>query len=226
LAADPTSRTEGSGGGLKGATPRDIFLFAARTLGWAAVFFTAWYLAARPISLGVSWIAARMLEATPAVGKAHIAWRDARVAFEMTPDASIAYRYRLRNDMLLEEDVNTLKQLYGVPFFLALLAAARTRKFAAKAAIGVAILTLLAAIGISCEMVIGLGGIRTPLGEAPFVPGAFAGTLYALGFQLGTLIFPAVVPVAMAVAMNAEGIPGISNVKSDPAPRPDPPLDC
>ena len=199
LAADPSPRPgDGSRGSLIAAPPRDVFLFAARTLGWALVMFAAWYLAAKPVSLGTSWIAARMLEATTPAGDVRIAWRDDRTLFELRPDASTTYRHRLPQDLAVDIEVNTLKQTYGVPFFLALLAAARARRFAAKALSGVATLTLLAAIGIACEVAIGFG-LSQVGGAQPFATGAGAGTLFALGFQLGTLIFPSVVPVALVV---------------------------
>jgi hypothetical protein len=199
LAADPSPERAGSRAGLISAPPREIFLFAARTLGWAAIFFAAWYFAAKPVSLTTSWIAARMLEWTAPVDAARVSWRDDRASFELEPAASIVYGHRLPADMVVDMDVNTMKQSYGLPFFLALLAAARPRRFASKAAIGLAILTILAADGIACEVAIGLGMTQVAGGAMPFAPSAFIGTAYALGLQLGTLIFPCVVPVVLVV---------------------------
>ena len=203
LAADPSPQSgDGSRAGLIAAPPREIFLFAARTLGWAVVFFTAWYLAAKPVSLTTSWIAARMLGVLPNVETARVSWRDHKTSFEVVPDASVVYKLRLRPDMVVDMDVNTMKQTYGIPFFIALLAAARVRRFAAKAMIGVAILAILAADGIASEVIIGFGMTQVPGGALPFAPSAWLGTLYALGLQLGTLIFPCVVPVALAVGFS------------------------
>jgi hypothetical protein len=199
VASTPSPQPAGPRDGLIGAAPRDILLFAARTLAWAVLFFGAWYVAAQPISLATSWIASRMLEATTRAGSARIAWHNDQVLFAIRPDASTTYRDRLPADMSVDMEVNTLKQTYGVPFFLALLAAARARRFAAKAAAGVAILVVLAAIGTACEVAIGFGTTQVA-GAQPFAPGAAAGTLFALGFQLGTLIFPCVVPVVLCLA--------------------------
>jgi hypothetical protein len=198
VASTPSPEPAGPRDGLIGAAPRDILLFAARTLAWAIVFFGAWYVAAKPISLVTSWIAARALEATTPAGSVRVAWRNDRTLFEIGPDASTTYRDRLPAGMSVDMEVNTLKQTYGVPFFLALLAAARARRFVAKATAGVAILMVLAAIGIACEVAIGFGSTQVA-GAQPFAPGAAAGTLFALGLQLGTLIFPCVVPVALAI---------------------------
>ena len=202
MASTPSPDPAGPRDGLIGAAPRDILLFAARTLAWAVLFFGAWYVAAQPISLATSWIAARIVEATTPAGPARIAWRNDKVMFTIPPDASTAYRDRLPAGMSVDMEVNTLKQTYGVPFFLALLAAARARRYAAKAAAGAAILVVLAAIGIACEVAIGFGTTQVA-GTQPFAPGAAAGTLFALGFQLGTLIFPCVVPVVLCLAFAA-----------------------
>jgi len=198
VASTPPPEPAVASDGLIGAAPRDILLFAARTLAWAVLFFGAWYVAAKPVSLATSWIAARVLEATTPADSVRVAWRNDKALFEIRPDASTTYRDRLPAGMSVDMEVNTLKQTYGVPFFLALLAAARPRRFAVKAAGGVAILIVLAAIGVACEVAIGFG--TTQVGALhPFAPGAAAGTLFALGLQLGTLIFPCVVPVALAI---------------------------
>ena len=75
----------------------------------------------------------------------------------------------------------------------------RARRFIAKAAAGAAILIVLAAIGVACEVAVGFGMTQVA-GTQPFAPGPWVGTLYALGLQLGTLIFPSVVPVILCVA--------------------------
>lgn len=200
MASTPSPEPAGPRDGLIGAAPRDILLFAARTLAWAIVFFGAWYVAAKPISLATSWIAGRALEATTPAGSVRVAWRNDRTLFEIRPDASTIYRDRLPADLSVDMEVNTLKQTYGVPFFLALLAAARARRFVAKAAAGAAILMVLAAIGVACEVAVGFGMTQVANAGQPFAPGATAGTLFALGLQLGTLIFPCVVPVVLCVA--------------------------
>jgi hypothetical protein len=205
VAANPSPGETGPRAGLIGAAPRDILLFAARTLAWAVLSFAAWYAAAQPLSLTTSWIAARVVEATAPVQRVGIRWHDGQVAFEMQPDASVAYRERLPADMSVDMDVNVMKQTYGVPFFLALLAAAKARRFILKASIGTATLIVLAAIGIACEVAVGLGSTAIAGDIQPFAPGPVAGTLFALGLQLGTLIFPSVVPAALAIGM--QGLP-------------------
>ncbi len=89
------------------------------------------------------------------------------------------------------------KQTYGLAFFLALLLASRARHKVFKALAGIAVLMGLASIGVACEAAIAYAGIVLPAGDHVFVPAVASGTLIALGFQLGTLIFPSVVPVAL-----------------------------
>ena len=213
MASTPPPQSPGARDGLIGASPRDILLFAARTLAWAVLFFGAWYVAAKPISIATSWIAARMIEIVTPAGSVRVAWRNDQTLFEIQPDASTSYRARLPAGMSVDMESNTLKQTYGVPFLLALLAAARARRFSMKAAAGVAILIVLAAIGIACEVAIGFGTTQVA-GIQPFAPGTAAATLFALGFQLGTLIFPCVVPVALAI-----GFAGRITRTSSSAPR-------
>jgi len=199
VASTPSPRPPGARDGLIGAAPRDILLFAARTLAWAVVSFGAWYAAAKPVSLVTSWIAARVIEATAPAGSVRVSWHNEQTLFEIRPDPSTIYRERLPADLSVDMEVNTLKQTYGLPFFLALLAAARARRFIAKAAAGAAILIVLAAIGVACEVAVGFGMTQVA-GAQTFAPGPWVGTLYALGLQLGTLIFPSVVPVILCVA--------------------------
>jgi hypothetical protein len=155
-----------------------------------------------PVSMVAAWSAARILEVAEPVERAHAAWRAGGVLFEIEMDATTRYRNRMTAGTTLEVPADPRKQTYGLPFFLALLLASRPRRLAVKALGGAAILMVLAAIGVASEVAMQLGALPGPTGAPLFATGAVARNLAALGFQLGTLIFPTVVPVMLWVAMD------------------------
>ncbi len=179
-----------------------VVTFALRVLGLSVLLFALWYLAARPIAMGVAWASAALLQAAP-VERARPRWKDRLVAFDIELDGATTYRNRLRPDAVFEVAVNPMKQAFGLPFFLALLLASRPPRLAAKAVLGSALLWALAAFGVACEIAISLGNMAGPSGAALVHFNAFAATFAALGFQLGTLIFPTVVPAMLWVAMDS-----------------------
>jgi hypothetical protein len=181
---------------------RGIFFFALRVLGWSLVVFALWYFAARPVSMGVAWAAAELLPAGAPVERARPRWKPPQVVFDVELDGATTYRNRLRPDAVFEVALNPLKQTFGLPFFLALLLASRPPRLAAKAALGAAVLLALAAFGVACEVAINLGALVAPGGGALVEFNAFRATFAALGYQLGTLIFPTVVPAMLWVAMD------------------------
>ena len=181
---------------------RGVFAFALRVIAWSVVLFALWYIAARPLSLGVAWGAAGLLHAGAPVERANPRWADAKTMFDLELDGSTTYRRHLPSDAVFEVMVNPLKQTFGLPFFLALLLASRPPRLARKAALGAAILLGLAAFGVACEVAVNLGNIVGPDGLALVDFSAFQATFAALGFQLGTLIFPTVVPAMLWAAMD------------------------
>jgi hypothetical protein len=201
--AEDDSAQPAGGAGLIGASPRSILAFAARTIAWCVPLFALWYFASQPISLGSSWIAAKLLDVAAPVERTRVEWRDERITFVLTPDATTLYALRLKSGIAFEVPADPRKQTYGLPFFLALLLAARSRRIAVKAVAGGAVLFAFAAIGIACEVAIGYAGVSLPGSARVFVPGATQATLIALGFQLGTLIFPSVAPVALWAGLDA-----------------------
>jgi hypothetical protein len=182
--------------------PREIAAFALRVVCWSVAAFALWYAATLPVSMVAAWSAARILEAAEPVEHAHPAWRAGSVLFEIDVDATTRYRNRMTAGTTLEVPADPRKQTYGLPFFLALLLASRPRRAAAKALGGSAILAVLAAIGVASEVAVQLDALPGPTGAALLATGVVARNLAALGFQLGTLIFPTVAPVMLWVAMD------------------------
>ena len=202
LAADAGARTDPRGGvsaAPDGARP-SLARFVLRLLVLCAVLFTAWYLAAKPIAGATAWLAARIAEGTASVEKVKQAAAGRQVVYEVEPDHETMRRHRLPADAVVDVPVNPLKHSFGLPFFLALLLAGRPRGLAWKAALGSAIVLTLAAVGLACDLLVQLGSMRGFGGEPLF---AFGGReAIALGFQLGTLVFPTVVPAMLWVAMD------------------------
>ena len=182
------------------ATPRSIVAFALRVIAWGVVFFGVWILAAKPISIAAGWGAARLLEVAPRIEHVDVAWRDGRIVFGVEPDVEAGARLHLPPRASLEVPIDTLKFTYGVPFFLALMLASRSCHLRAVAAAVIA-LGLLALVGIACEMGISLAAVASPAGAKPLAPGPLPMTVLALGFQLGTLMFPSLLPVALWFAL-------------------------
>jgi hypothetical protein len=182
--------------------PREIAAFALRVICWSVAAFALWYAATMPVSMAAAWGAARILEVAEPFERAHPAWRAGSVLFQIEVDATTRYRDRITAGTTFEVPADPRKQTYGLPFFLALLLASRPRRIAVKALGGATILVMLAAIGVASEVAVQLGALPGPTGAPLLANGAVATNLAALGFQLGTLIFPTVVPVMLWVAMD------------------------
>jgi hypothetical protein len=179
-----------------------VLALALRALGWSVVVFALWFLAARPLSTAVAWGAAALLQAAAPVERARPRWSDPRVVFDVELDGATTFRNRIPAGAVFEVPSNPLRQTFGLPFFLALLLASRPPRIVRKAALGAAILLPLAALGVACEVAIDLGTVVAQGGVALVRFGDVAATLLALGYQLGTLVFPTVVPVMLWVAMD------------------------
>jgi hypothetical protein len=181
---------------------RDIAFFALRVILWSALLLALWYAAARPVSMAVAWGAARLVEAVAPVEHARVSWRGDGVLFSVEMDGAVTYRNRMPAGTVLELPADPRKQTYGLAFFLALLLASRPPRIAAKALGGAAALWALAAIGVASEVALQLDAVTGPTGAPLIAAGAIARNLAALGFQLGTLIFPTLGPVVLWVAMD------------------------
>ena len=193
---------------------RGIFLFALRVLGWSVALFALWFLAARPLSLGVAWGAGALLRAGAPVERTHERWKAPQVVFDVELDGAATYRSQLRTDAIFEVAANPLKQTFGLPFFLALLFASRASRLAINAVLGGALLLALAALGVACEVAINLGALTNPGGGALVPFNSTQATLAALGFQLGTLILPTVVPVMLWTAMDPRYIGAMARAQA------------
>ena len=137
-----------------------------------------------------------MMEIAAPLDRAMATPRDGTLVIAVIPDPSIRYRDHLRSDAWLEISVNARKHTVALPFFLALVAAARPRR-PARIVAAFAALLMMAAAGIACEALLGFSTATTPAGMALFRPGVTAASALALGYQLATLLVPTLMPVAL-----------------------------
>jgi hypothetical protein len=179
-----------------------VLAFVLRVLLWGAVLFPAWYFGAAPISYAVSALAARTVEAVGPVGRVARTMPQREVVFNVEPAAEYVLRERLRANVSIDVPINPLKHTFGMPFFLALLAASRPKGLAWKAATGVAIIGVLAALGMACDVLVQLFPVTAPKGLPLFPFAGAAREAIAIGYQLGVLIFPTVVPIVAWAAMD------------------------
>jgi len=194
--AEDASPGRGALGGELFATPRSILRFAGATLAWGCAFFALWFVASEPLSQAAGWVAARAMEVAGPVEKAAATPRDGQLVIAVLPDASLRYRDRLPSGAWFEIAMNSSKYTVGLPFFLALVAAAKPRRIA-RIAVGIAVIIALAGVGIACEAALSFATLARPGGPALFRPGVGAASALALGYQLGTLLVPTLVPIAL-----------------------------
>ncbi len=122
--------------------------------------------------------------------------------FQVEPNDSTLRRNHFRTGVVIDVPTNPLQHTFGIAFFLALLLASRPAGLAWKAVAGCAVLLALASMGLACDVMVRLGSLAAPSGGPVFAFNAAAREAIALGYQLGTLIFPTVIPVLLWGAMN------------------------
>lgn len=197
---------------------RGVAAFTLRVIAWGVLCFPAWYFAARPISSGVAWIATRAAEAIAPVERVQARIEQRDVIFAAQPSGATVLRYHLPVGLAIEAPVNPLKHTFGIPFFLALLLASRPSGLAWKALLGVAVIAALAGVGMACDLMVQLRNAATPQGTLlfPFAPAVREAI--AVGYQLGVLILPTVLPIVLWAALD----PAITRLwlptKSPPSP--------
>jgi hypothetical protein len=167
-----------------------------RALLWLPLCLAAWHFAAAPLS----WIGATL--ARPAIHAA------AGKVTAMKLDASTAtYTVQLeesyqpgRAPLLALVDLEVKPRLYtfGLPLFLALALAARESRRLGAIAAGTAVLAVVPAWGIAFDALRQLGS--APQLAAYISWPAWGREAVALGYQLGSLLLPTLVPVGLWLA--------------------------
>ena len=174
-----------------------IAKFVLRILAWSAVLFPAWHFAspwiARPVAAGAALVA----ESVASIDDASPSFPAAGISFRLKPAASTIMARGLPPDVSAEILLDARKHTYGLPFFFALMLAGSVRSRAWKIAAGSIAILASAALGLGCELLVQAGSLSGPGRSAFFPIGAAAKEAIAVGYQLGVLIFPTVIPVLL-----------------------------
>jgi hypothetical protein len=168
-------------------SPRsEVWRFAARTLAWLPPVFLAWYLAAPWYDRVPTWLAQGILGLYRGGLVAGVE-QDGRMLTFVT---SIAAPGTGPQVGVLTVDVNPLLSTYGTALFLGLMLASGGS--ARRIVAGLAAMLPFQAWGIAFDFIAAL--IRSGLAEPAGLAG-WRAEFGALAYQLGSIIFPTLVPV-------------------------------
>jgi hypothetical protein len=192
--------------------------FVLRTFLWMPPCFAAWYFSAQ-YHAAVAGRFARLLVDQ---------FRSGLVSALEQPGLDLVFVTTVKvqpapgQTALLLPEVNPLIYTYGLAFFLALMLAARAKWW--KILVGAAVLLPFQSWGIAFDFLSQIGVRLGPdIGAQAGLSGWRAETI-ALGYQLGVLIFPSLVPVVLWAAFNRSFIESLLRPQAETTqPRPDKP---
>lgn len=175
------------------ASRRQVLGIAGRALMWLPAFLVAWHFASAPIAW-VAGQAARPGIALATGGPVAVKLEGNQLAYAVSLEAP--YRPGAASSaIVVEAQVLAGQFTYGLALFLALVAASRRHVFPRWGiAAAFATLAILPAFGIALD-------VLKQLGMAPALqpllgwPGGLREAI-ALGYQVGSLLLPALAPVA------------------------------
>ena len=182
---------------MTAAAPATIGKFVLRTFLWLPPCFAAWYLAAPHVAPVVGGAARLLVE----IFESGIVSAVEREGFVLVFVTAIQVHPAPDRTAVLLVEVNPLLYTYGLPFFVALMLAARAKWW--KMLAGAAALLPFQAWGVAFDFLAQL--VRTGADVS-----AQAGLLgwraegIALAYQVGSLMFPALIPVALWVGFNRQ----------------------
>ena len=176
--------------------PEALGGFVLRTFLWLPVCFAAWYAAAPYHGLVAGTLARAVIEP---FGSGLVTSLE-RSGFDLEFVTGIAVRAGTGQPAILAPEVNPLLYTYGLAFFAALMLAARASVW--KLLAGALALLPFQAAGIAFDFLVQVAVKSGP--EVAASVGLLGGTreLIALGYQLGSLIFPTLIPVVLWAAFN------------------------
>jgi hypothetical protein len=189
--------------------------FVLRTFLWLPACLVAWHLAATLHAAVAGRVAVLLL---------HVLHPGLVSSLEQ-PGPDLAFVTSLQTYPapgqigVLAPEVNPLLYTYGLAFFLALMLAARARWWTIPA--GIALLLPFQGWGIAFDFLAQIGIKLGPAVAAQAGLGGWRVEVIAIGYQIGTLILPCLVPVLLWAVLNR---PFISGLLRSPAavPRADP----
>lgn len=171
--------------------------FFMRALLWLIPALALWYLAGDWVVRPATWFAERvMLSAFPS-------WV---LGVEALPGGEVELLTNLRisgeQGMVGELSANTrvLKFTHGIPFFMALMLAGRSRGLWWKLPLGLIVMVPFQAWGVSFEWLVDVAIMAGAQTQAQTGFGVWHANLFGIGAQLGYLIFPTLVPLMLWIA--------------------------
>jgi hypothetical protein len=186
--------------------------FVLRTFLWLPPCFAAWYFSA-PYHAAIAGRLARMLVDQFNSG---IVSALEQPALDLVFVTTLKVHPEPGQTALLVPEVNPLLYTYGLAFFLALMLAARARWW--KILVGAAMLLPFQAWGIAFDFLVQVG---VKLGADVAAQAGLLGwrvEAIALGYQLGSLIFPSLIPVVLWAAFSWPFIEGVLRPRA-PVPQ-------
>jgi hypothetical protein len=170
--------------------------FALRTLLWLPPCLAAWHWSAKYHAAIAGGLARLLLDfLRPGVISA-VEQPEMDLAFVTT----INVAQEAGRIAVLVPEVNPLHYTYGLAFFLALMLAARARWWTILA--GAAVLLPFQAWGIAFDFLAQVGIKLGPAVSAQAGLGGWRVEASAIGYQIGTLILPTLVPVVLWAIFN------------------------
>jgi hypothetical protein len=186
--------------------PERVGTFALRVLAWLAPAFALWYLVSPWHERPAAWLANLMLGVFPHGMSGTLEFGKRLVTFVTDLQARTADGQA----GLVEIEVNPLLYTYGSALFLALMLASGARW--TRLAIGLAVLLPFHAWGIAFDVIGQVLRMDSAIAAQAGLTGwrAEAG---ALGYQLGSLVFPALAPIALWVLLERAFVERIARTR-------------
>jgi hypothetical protein len=206
----------------------EIFRFFARAMMWLLVGFACWYFAWQALitpPVLVSKLALNQFSAlTVTQMRIDAAARRLQVSVDgyvSSPEQQLGispkqFDPNWRRDTSiataaknLTVEISPLHYAIGLPLFFALVFAARERKMLAKLLLGTVVILLAQSVSVTFDVLQQL--VLNPTTAMFFSHSfsAFDRNIIALGYQLGSLILPTVIPVVLWVAMHKKMLLGL-----------------
>lgn len=190
--------------------PETLGGFVLRTFLWMPVCFAAWYAGARYHAIVAGTLARAIIEP---FGSNLVASLE-QSGFDLEFVTRIAVRAATGESAVLVPEVNPLLYTYGLAFFAALMLAARAKWW--KIVVGALVLLPFQAWGIAFDFLVQVGVKVAPEISAQAGLVGWRREFIALGYQLGSLIFPTLMPVLLWAGFNRSFIGRALRSKREP----------
>lgn len=177
-----------------------------RTVLWLPLSFTVWYFTAKPLASITGALAHYLVrKLTPGIlsrNEIPSAMQSKGFDVDFLTNIDIHPAPGVTGDLML--DVNSLFYTYGLALFLALMLSVRAKWW--KITLGVVLLLPFQSWGIAFDF-LGQAFIRiSPTIDAQISMPGWHRELIGIGYQLGHLIFPCLIPVILWLAFNRQFI--------------------